>query len=334
MQNLFTTSKLEVKVPENINEDNSKRFNISEKENAKKYYNENGYVIFENLIDKTICDVIRSNWNTSIKSYKGKIYRQTGGKAEKNQLNKNNWVMNPILNIQSLNSKKFDKFKNFVEKNVFNNHSLSSIFQSFFNQKPKIIQSMYFEGNCATKEHQDTYFLDSNNIGTLAAAWIALEEIKADAGRFFIISGSHKIDMEKNKFYKDILSNHDGYIQEMISTSFSLGLKIKAPFLNKGDVLFWNSKTIHGSLDSQSKTNSRSSITLHAIPENHKFLHWHKNFIETPVDDLGNVFIYRRKDQNIFKNRIIFFIESNFPKIFYWLKNNYIKLVHKQSHYE
>ena len=333
MKDLFTTSKLKVKVPENINEDTSQRFDISKKEEAKKYYDENGYVIFSGLIDEEHCDLIRSYWETNIKNYNGKIYRQTGGKAEINKFNENNWVMNPILNIQSLNSKKFKNFKNFIEKNIFNNNSLSSVLKNFLSQKPKIIQSMYFEGNCATKEHQDTYFLDSNHIGALTAAWISLEEIKADAGRFFIINGSHKIDIKKNKFYNDILSNHDKYIQDMISTSFSLGLEIKAPYLNKGDVLFWNSKTIHGSLDSQSKTNSRSSITLHAIPENHKFLHWHKDFIETPVDDLGNVLIYRRKNQNVLKNRIIFFVESNFPKIFYWLKNNYIKIIHKQSHY-
>ena len=58
---------------------------------------------------------------------------------------------------------------------------------------------MYFEGNSVTGEHQDTYYLDSNNMGTLTAAWIALEEIKADAGRFFICEKSHKIDISKIK---------------------------------------------------------------------------------------------------------------------------------------
>ena len=334
MRNLYTKAKLKVAVPENLEEDNSQRFDVTQIEIAKKYYDENGYVIFNSLIKKENCDQIRNHWDKYIKQYKGKIYRQTSGKAERNQLNDCEWIMNPILNIQSLNSKNFGIFKKFIENNIFNDLSLSSIFKNFFNKKPKIIQSMYFEGNAATEEHQDTYFLDSDIIGRLAAAWIALEEIAADAGRFFIISGSHKIDMKKNKFYNDILSNHDDYIKEMIVVCDSLGLKIKAPYLNKGDVLFWNSKTIHGSLDSQSKTNSRSSITLHAIPENHKFLHWHKHFIETPADDLGNVLIYRRKNQDIFKNKIIFFVESNFPKFFYWLKNNYIRIIHKQLHYK
>ena len=56
-----------------------------------------------------------------------------------------------------------------------------------------------YEGNFFAFLISSIYFLDSNKIGTSAAAWIALEEIKADAGiSFFIISGSHEIDIKKN----------------------------------------------------------------------------------------------------------------------------------------
>ena len=43
--------------------------------------------------------------------------------------------------------------------------------------------------------HQDTYYLDSEQVGKMTAAWLALEEIKADAGRFFICPETHKIDL-------------------------------------------------------------------------------------------------------------------------------------------
>ena len=99
-----------------------------------------------------------------------------------------------------------------------------------------------------------------------------------------------------------------------------------------GDVLFWNSWTIHGSIDSQSKTHSRSSITIHAIPETHKFLQFHSRKIDVPTDDLGNSLIYRPKDQSKFKNKLVLVLESRFPGIFYWLKNQAIKsLVRKKN---
>jgi len=334
MLTLQTRLGFKVQVPENINEDISERFDLSQLDDAKKYYFKYGYVIFNNLISNDKCDSIRELWDNKIKKYKGKIYRQTGGKAEANKFNENNWIMNPILNIQSLNPKKFGEFKKVVEKNIFNNNEVSEILKIFFNQKPKIIQSMYFEGNTATEEHQDSYFLDSDKIGVLTAGWVALEEIKADAGRFFVIPKSNKIDIKKNQYYSNILSNHEKYIKEIISESDINTNEIRAPYLNKGDVLFWNSLTIHGSLNSHSKTNSRSSITFHALPIEHKFYHWHKHFIETPYDDLGNVVIYRRKNQSLLKNRIVLFFESHFSGIFYWLKNKVIKLFYKQAHYK
>ena len=328
-----TVKNVEVNVPENISEDSSERFNITNIDAAIKYYIKNGYVIFSNYVSANKCDLIRDSWNNSIKKYNGKIYRQTTGKAEKNYLNDNDWVMNPVLNIQSLNFKNFGYFRDLIDKEIFNNKKICLFLKKLFNDKPKIIQSMYFEGNSATGEHQDTYYLDSEEIGTLTAGWVALEEIKADAGRFFIFEGSHTVDITKLENYEKILSNHDHYVDELISLCKKNNFKPKAPFLNKGDVLFWNSKTLHGSLNSQSKLYSRSSITFHAIPNNHKFLHWHKHYLETPTDNLGESFIYRRKDQKLLKNRIIFNLETSFPNLFYFIKKNVVKYIFKQKHY-
>ena len=333
MLKLFTKKNTPVHVPENLQEDQSKRFNFNQIKEAKIYYEINGYVVFNKCIKLEINDLIRSLWSNYIKIYTGKIYRQTTGKAEKNIFNKSGFVMNPLLNIQSLNPSKFKNFKETVEKEVFNNKKICSILNIFFNHKPKIIQSMYFEGNSVTGEHQDTYYLDADKIGGLTAVWVALEEIKPDAGRFFVYPGSHKIHIEKIKYYNQILSNHDLYIDELISICKKNNLTVKAPYLNKGDVLFWNSKTVHGSLNSQSINNSRSSITFHAIPENSKFLHWHKHFIDTPTDDLGNSIIYRRKDQKFLINRIILLFESHMENITYFVKKIISKYIFKQKHY-
>jgi phytanoyl-CoA hydroxylase len=43
-------------------------------------------------------------------------------------------------------------------------------------------------------------------------------------------------------------------------------LECRAPALNKGDVLFWHSKTIHGSLETRQPEHSRSSFTAHWLP--------------------------------------------------------------------
>jgi phytanoyl-CoA hydroxylase len=332
MLRLFTPNKLEVKVPETITEDNTPRFNgNNDLDSAVDYYNENGYVIFSSFVSKEQCDQLKNLWNKSIKPYKGTIYRQTTAKAEKNTFNDNGWIMNPILNLQSLNPNLFANLRNAVEKDIFSNLSICKALKGILGEKPKIVQSMYFEGNSATWEHQDSYYLDSEKIGEMAAGWLALEDIKADAGRFFICPESHKIDLGKQSIKDNIAENHDKYIEKVVSIIKSKNMIIKAPYMAAGDILFWNSWTIHGSLDTQSVTDSRSSITMHAIPENKKFLQFHSRKIDVPTNDLGNSLIYRPKDQRKFKNRLILAIETNFPTIFYKLKKLAIKSLIKNN---
>ena len=332
MLKLKTPNNIETFVPENPAEDNTPKFQIDNNNKileAKRFYDENGYVIIRNIFSKKVCDTLRNFWQNEIKSYEGKIYRQTTSSAEVNHFNKNNWVMNPILNIQSLNPKYFSGFRNYADQNIFSYSELCKILFVFFDEKPKFVQSMYFEGNSATWEHQDTYYLDSEIIGSMIAGWIALEDISVDAGRFFVCPLSNKIDLIKQVKINNYAYNHDRYIHEVVSLIKEKNLKIIAPYLEKGDVLFWNSKTIHGSLDSQSKSYSRSSITFHAIPESHRFLQFQSRIKNIKTNDLGESLIFRPKDQSKLKNRMIFEIETTFPKIFYFFKkkliNNLIK---------
>ncbi len=331
MIHLKTPNGFNVEVPENKEEDDTPRFDVNlDSVEALKYYMNNGYVVFNNCISKNNCEKIRDTWEKNIKPYKGTIYRQTTAKAEKNFLNENNWIMNPVLNLQSLNPYLFKDLRNIVEKEVFSNNLICKALKCVLDEKPKIVQSMYFEGNSATWEHQDSYYLDSEKIGEMTAAWLALEEIKADAGRFFICPKSHKIEHERQNINNNIADNHEKYIQEIVSIMKTRNMKIKAPYMGAGDVLLWNSWTIHGSIDSQNKNFSRSSITIHAIPESHKFLQFHSRKMDLQTDDLGHSLIYRPKDQSKIKNKLILKIESNFPTFFYWLKNKAIKLFIKK----
>ena len=333
MITLQTPNGFSVEVPENKLEDTTPRFNVnSDMESAVKYYKDNGYVIFTECVSQENCTQIRNIWEKNIKPFKGTIYRQTTAKAEKNLFNQNNWIMNPILNLQSLNPKLFGDLRNFVDSKIFSNTSICKALKFILGEKPKIVQSMYFEGNSATWEHQDSYYLDSEKVGEMTAAWLALEEIKADAGRFFICPESHMIKHGKQNIKNNIADNHDNYIKEIVSIIKSKNMKIKAPYMAIGDVLFWNSWTIHGSIDSQNKNFSRSSITMHAIPESHKFLQFHTRHIDLKTEDLGNSLISRPKDQSKFRNRLVLKLETHFPNFFYWLKRKAIKIIIKKNY--
>src|SRR5258708_19432794 len=109
----------------------------------------------------------------------------------------------------------------------------------------KLVQSMYFEGNPVTWAHQDTYYLDAEQIGRMTAAWFAMEDIAPGAGRFFIYPKSHLIDITKNGGDFDVAFHHDRYKKLIIDVIRRHGLECPAPALRQGHVLFLAAKTLH-----------------------------------------------------------------------------------------
>jgi phytanoyl-CoA hydroxylase len=321
---LNTPRGLPVDVPETAAEDPSPKFALDDAEGIAAYYETNGYVIVKGLFPADCFKTVRGLWDSDVKPYRGYMYRQATAKLETHSFNSNGWVMNPILNIQSLDPTHFRKFRDYVTTNVLTSKRLSQAFRILLGDSPKVVQSMYFEGNSATWEHQDSYYLDSENIGEMAAAWIAVEDIAPTAGRFFICPGSHRIKLDDHSLYNNIAENHDAYIASVVAKIKAEKLEIRAPVMNQGDVLFWNALTIHGSLDSQDTKYSRSSITCHAIPRARKFLQLQTRVMDLKTTEINGTYVFRPKDLSSGRNKAIFLLESRFPKPFYWLKKQAI----------
>jgi len=329
---LYTKNGLHCKVPEYEEEDKTPKFRLTDGfDNPRKFYKENGYVILKRLFSKDSCDQLIKSWNEEVKPFKGYIYRQASAKLEKNIFNNKNWIMNPILNLQSLNPKHFNNLRSNFENIIASNKNLADFISFLIGDRPAIVQSMYFEGNSATWEHQDSYYLDDEDTGSMLAGWIALENIKADAGRFFVCPKSHLFDYARMDLSNIVTTNHQKYIQTIVDIVKDNNFEIRAPKLDKGDILIWNSLTIHGALDSQNKTNSRSSITFHAIKSSSKFQVLRNILRELNYDKRFPFFIFRPKDLSKKNNKIIFLMEKNFPKIFYKLKNLAIELKVKMN---
>ena len=132
-----------------------------------------------------------------------------------------------------------------------------------------LVMSTFVDRSSGTAPHQDCYYLDSDPQRRLTAAWIALEDIAPEAGRFYVISGSHKKHFDltaeqlgDSKSYEKLLAD---YVAARAGDLYS-------PELKKGDVLFWNSGTVHGAYKPSSETTSRKSFTVHYIPNSVNFV--------------------------------------------------------------
>ena len=325
MIELKTPRGLHVAVPESLAEDPSQRFAPDQLDAIRDYYLEHGYVVVRGVVPAETCATMRRLWDDQVKPCGNFIYRQTTARAERHQLNENGWVMNPVLNLQSLDPHRLGEVRRYACENVLTAATLVEVFTALLGDRPKIVQSMYFEGNSATWEHQDTYYLDSETSGRMAGAWIALEPIAAEAGRFFVCPHSHQLELERHSVENNMADNHEVYIASVVEKIRQRGLAIRAPRLEMGDVLFWNSKTIHGSLDSQHASSARSSVTCHAIPARDRFKQMQARIIDLPTDSINGAEIFRPKDLARWRNRAILWVESRFPGPFYRLKQYAIR---------
>jgi phytanoyl-CoA hydroxylase len=233
---------------------------------------------------------------------------------------------NSILNVHDLRTDWFPEFKR-DSMEVLTHQNIQKSLKTILGEPGQLVQSMYFEGNPATWPHQDTYYLDSENIGSMVAVWVAVEDIKPGAGRFYVYPGSHKIDIKKNGGDFDIAFNHDRYKKLTASLIENKQLAVSAPALRQGDVLFWNSKTIHGSLPTSQAEYSRSSFTGHYIPASHRFLQFQSRIKGFRSRVVNNMRVNHPKDQDQFANRLMLDIETAFPRSFQTVKNVAIKVV-------
>ncbi len=298
---------------------------LATSEARKAHYEENGYVVYPSLIRRDLCDRALSVFRDEIKPFKGHIYRQASANPEKHVYDSAGHMINSLLNPIASDGGKFPSFRK-ISSEILTCRELYGAVEELLGSKAMMVQSMYFEGNPATWSHQDTYYLDGEKIGSMVAAWIALEDIDERAGRFYVGVKSHLIDMVKNGGDFDIAFNHQRYkklVEEIIQKQ---GVRLLAPPLKKGDVLFWNSKTIHGSFKPIDCKFSRNSYTAHFIPAGMRFLQL-QNIVKTlKTSEIGGHCVYLPKDQNKKLNRMIFKLECLFPKIFQTAKKIAVKI--------
>jgi phytanoyl-CoA hydroxylase len=319
----FSGLKIEVPVAE---EDDYPYFVLDHEAEIRKYYGENGYVVVRGLLPECLCDRATASFEAEVKRFGGFIYRQTSANPERHVFTNEGFMLNPILNVQSLDRRHFAGFRR-AGLDLLTHANMQRAISTILGEPGKLVQSMYFDGNPATWPHQDTYYLDAEEIGRMTAAWVAAENIAPGAGRFFVYPKSHLIDMAKNGGNFDIAFHHERYKELVKQVIRDQGLICRAPALSKGDVLFWAAKTIHGSLRTTEPTRSRRSFTAHFIPDRSRFLQFQTRIRPLETELINDMRVHHPKDLSKATNRAVFFVETRFPRTFQVAKRAAIKLV-------
>lgn len=168
--------------------------------------------------------------------------------------------LNSIHNPHLLGFSK--KFSSEVEK-IITHNNISKCLTLFTGSNEHVLyQSMFFDNSTGTKLHQDTWYLDTIPNGKLIGVWIALEDIEYSAGPFCIYTNSDKKKLKPNDYNFNDLENDPKFRNDYPSAK-------RYDFTaRKGDVLIWDSFTIHGALLPTDQSITRKSITAHFYPSN------------------------------------------------------------------
>lgn len=311
--------------------DDDPYFTVDQADELRAYFAEQGYVVVRGLVPPERCAAAIAAFDDEVRPFGGHIYRQTTARPERHELTDRGFVRNPLLNVQSLDPRRFPRFRT-AALGVLTSSDLQRAVTTLLGRPGTIVQSMYFEGNPATDPHQDTYYLDADPLGSMVAAWIAVEDIAAGAGRFWVCPGSHRVELPANAGDHEIGAHHDRYLSRVREVMAERPLPCRAPALAAGDVLFWSSRTVHGSLTTTDPDRSRRSFTAHFIPDGANFLQFQHRVRPLDPTSVNGVTVHRPKDLSRFRYRALFWAERTFPKSVALGKNLAIRALARRAH--
>lgn len=206
-------------------------------DDMKEYYEENGYLIIENVLKKSFIDKL----NDSI----GII--ENG----KNRL-QDEWQYNRYV------------------KEVAKNKDIFHLLKKLYNDKPLPFQTLNFTRGTTQKEHSDLMHFspDEDNLNLMCGVWYALEDITDEKGPLIYYPKSHKeepiLDLSK---FNGKYSEYEKYLIELCKEKY-VQQKGNIP---KGSIIIWSSNLIHGGHPDRNKESTRKSMVVHYFFESSKY---------------------------------------------------------------
>ena len=139
-----------------------------------------------------------------------------------------------------------------------------------YERPPVVFQTMTMRKGSQENLHIDTGPLTLTEPMSIAASWVALEDVQPLSGEFQFVPGSHRLP-ELLHYGTD--KGHHGDYREygtILETTLRMceerGLKTAKFMAKKGDVLIWHADLMHGGAPIQDHTRTRKSLVAHFMP--------------------------------------------------------------------
>lgn len=108
------------------------------------------------------------------------MFYRLSGRPEPHRRTAEGFMLQGLRDVQSLDRRHHPAFRS-AALDVVTAPDLGRIVAAVLGRPSTVVQTMYFEGNPAAEPHQDTHYLDAEEVGTMVAARVATEDIAPDA---------------------------------------------------------------------------------------------------------------------------------------------------------
>lgn len=150
---------------------------------------------------------------------------------------------------------------------------VAEFLRAIFDEPALAIQSISFEFGSQQAIHQDTAYVISERPLSLAATWLALEDIVPGTGELIYYPGGHRFehylfgDGQKGWTPKrDGEDAHRQYLAQLHEQAKARAIPMQRFHARKGDVLVWHADLPHGGSKLQ-REGTRRSLVTHFVPQ-------------------------------------------------------------------
>jgi phytanoyl-CoA hydroxylase len=139
-----------------------------------------------------------------------------------------------------------------------------------YDRPPVAFQTMTMRKGSQENLHIDTGPLTLTEPMSMAASWVALEDVQPSSGEFQFIPGSHGLPellhYGTEKGHNGDYEEYDRILKTTLRTCEERGLKTERFMAKKGDVLIWHADLMHGGAPIEDWQRTRKSLVAHFMP--------------------------------------------------------------------
>jgi len=232
------------------------------------------------------------------------------------------WASNKENNFKKFNKDRVCNFHIYSENtmSLVTNEYVNQILKGLFDTEQVIYSSLFFREGTAQHFHRDTPHFYTNPIDMYYGVWYSLEDIDVNAGPLKYYVGSHKLEdpigyQVFNEVYKDVenkddinigsdytcIMEYNKYIEDL-SIHNNLKCIDESNYINKinkGDIIIWHPKLLHGGSNIIDEKLTRYSMVTHNVPINTQVFNAKHFFTKEPTQEyLKNEFVHKYINYN------------------------------------